>query len=385
MKRQIKTNILLKMINNSFYDSLLPKNLTYLYNFGSLLGISLIIQFITGILLAMYYIPNINKAFDSVEYIMREINNGWLIRYIHNNNASFFFILVYIHIFRSLYYNSFVGKRILVWNIGIIIFLLMIIIAFLGYVLPWGSMSLWGATVITNLLSTIPLFGKSIVNWIWGGFSISNATLNRFYSLHYLLPFILLSITIIHIISLHECGSSNPLGIKYNNYINFHSYYTLKDILGFLLFFIFLFIFVYYYPNILNHTDNYIEADPLITPKHIVPEWYLLAFYGILRSIPNKTMGVIVMLFSILSLFFFPLLNNSLIYSSKFKPVYKWLLYLFVFNFLLLLWIGSSVVEYPYILFGQLFTFFYFYFILLIFPLITFLELFILNYTMFTK
>ena len=380
MERLLKKNVILSIINNSFYDSLLPLNLNYWYNFGSLLGLSLIIQIISGIFLAMHYVPNISLAFDSVEYIMREVPTGWLIRYIHSNGASIFFIMVYLHIMRGLYYGSYTGRRNIVWIIGVIIFFIMILTAFLGYVLVWGSMSLWGAVVITNLLSTIPLVGDSLVQWIWGGFSVGNATLNRFYSLHYLLPFIIAALSLLHLLTLHEVGGSNPLGINSNIVkINFHPYYTTKDLLGFIISILLLLFFVFYFPNFLGHSDNYIEADPLVTPTHIVPEWYLLPFYAILRAIPNKTLGVIAMITSILILTTIYIFHTSLYSSSLFRPFYKLFLGIFIFNFLLLLWIGQSVVEQPFILIGQLLTFYYFTFFLFIIPFISFFELFFLH------
>lgn len=366
---------LLSILNNSFYDSLLPLNINYWYNFGSLLGLSLIIQIISGILLAMYYIPNINMAFDSVEYIMRQVPLGWLLRYIHANGASIFFIIVYLHIYRGIYYGSYVGKRNKTWIIGVIILLLMIVTAFLGYVLVWGSMSLWGAVVITNLLSTIPIIGKSLVEYIWGNYSVGNATLNRFYSLHYLLPFILSGLSILHLMTLHETGGSNPLGINSNKIkINFHPYYTWKDILGFILSITLLLYLVCYKPNLLGHTDNYIEADVLVTPAHIVPEWYLLPYYAILRTIPDKTLGVIGMLSSILILLVLNYTNYSPFNSSIFRPIFKLFLLNLAITFLLLIWIGQTIVEEPYILIGQILSFYYFTYFLIIMPIISLLE-----------
>jgi ubiquinol-cytochrome c reductase cytochrome b subunit len=374
-KRIIKNNAILKLYNNYLYDSLLPINISYLYNYGSILGLCLIIQIVTGILLAMFYVPNIDLAFNSIEYIMREVPYGWLIRYIHANGASFFFFVVYLHIARALLYGSYLKK--MTWNIGIILFLLMIITAFIGYTLVWGQMSLWGATVITNLLSTVPIVGHSLVEWIWGGFNVGGPTLNRFYSIHYLLPFIITAISLTHLIALHDTGGSNPLGISSNKaLINFHPYYTLKDILGFIIFISILLFMVYFSPNTLGHSDNYIPGNLLVTPTHIVPEIYLLPFYAILRAIPNKTLGVIAMLASILILFILPYLHNHVITSSKFRPLYLILTFSFFIIFLLLIWIGQAIVAQPFIIIGQILTFFYFSYFVFFLPLISFIEFF---------
>jgi ubiquinol-cytochrome c reductase cytochrome b subunit len=374
-KRILKNNSILKLLNNYLYDSLLPLNLTYLYNYGSILGLCLIIQIITGILLAMFYVPNIDLAFNSIEYIMREVPYGWLIRYIHANGASLFFIIVYLHISRALLYGSYIKN--MTWNIGTILFLLMIITAFIGYTLVWGQMSLWGATVITNLLSTIPFIGKSLVEWIWGGFNVGGPTLNRFYSIHYLLPFIISAASIAHLIALHDIGGSNPLGINSNTaLINFHPYFSLKDFFGFIIFISLLLFIVYYSPNTMGHTDNYIPGNLLITPSHIVPEFYLLPFYAILRAIPNKTFGVIAMLASILILFIIPFLHNHIIISSKFRPLYLIITISFFLVFLLLIWIGQAIVAEPFIFIGQILTFLYFTYFLFFIPLISFLEFF---------
>lgn len=372
----MKRDELVSIINNSFYDSLLPINLNYWYNYGSLLGLSLVIQIITGIMLAMHYVSNIDMAFDSIEYIMREVPKGWLIRYIHANGASVFFIMVYLHMIRGLIYGSYIGERKRVWIIGVILFLLMIITAFLGYVLVWGMMSFWGVTVITNLVSTVPIIGKELVEYIWGGFSVGKATLTRFYSLHYLLPFIIVGLTIAHIITLHNSGGSNPLGINTKKYkINFNPYYTIKDICGFMISLLILLYLVKYDPNRLGHPDNYIEADPLVTPALITPEWYLLAFYALLRAIPNKTMGVVVMITSILILISISYTHTSLINSTIFRPIYKGFIALFIGNFILLIWIGQSIVEEPYIRIGQMLTIYYFTFFIIIIPMISFIEL----------
>lgn len=381
IRRILKENSILQIINNYIYDSLFPLNLNYFYNFGSLLGIVLILQILTGIFLAMYYIPNIGYAFDSIEYIMREVSYGWLIRYLHANGASFFFILVYFHIARGLFYGSYIGKKSIGWNIGVILFFLMIITAFIGYSLVWGQMSLWGATVITNLLSVIPFFGQNLVEFIWGGFSVSNATLNRFYAIHYLLPFIIVAFTIAHLIALHDAGASNPLGISSNKkLINFNPYYTYKDILGFLIFIFLIIIMVFYFPNFLGHSDNYIPADPLITPTHIVPEWYFLAFYAILRIIPNKTIGVIAMIIAIFSLLLLPYLHLHVINSSKFRFFYKYLLYLFFTIFILLIWIGLEIASQPFIIIGQILTINYFLFFYFWIPFISWFEYFLFSF-----
>lgn len=369
--RILKTNSLLRNINNYLYDSLLPINISYFYNWGSILGLCLIIQIISGIFLAMYYVGNVNLAFNSIEYIMREVNNGWLIRYIHINTAGFFFLAVYFHILRGLLYCSYNKK--LTWLLGVILFILMIITAFIGYTLVWGQMSFWAATVITNLLTAIPYIGNDIVYLIWGNYSVGNATLNRFYSFHYLLPFIIAAITICHLITLHEIGGSNPLGIN-RNLINFHPYFSIQDILGWLLIIIFILYLIFSNPNLLNHYDNYIEANPLVTPSHIVPEIYLLPFYAILRSITNKTLGVILMLLSIVILILLSYTESHIINTSFFRPIYKISIYLFILNFLLLTYIGQAVVEYPYIELGLLSTIIYFLFFIFIWPIISFIE-----------
>jgi len=322
--RIYKTNPVLSLINMFLIDSPLPANINYFWNFGSLLGVCFIIQLITGIALAMHYNPNVNLAFISVEHIMRDVNYGWLLRYIHANGASMFFICVYIHIGRNLYYGSYTKPRELLWSVGVIIFLVMMGTAFIGYVLPWGQMSFWGATVITNMLSAIPWIGSDLVQLVWGGFSVDNATLNRFFSLHYLLPFIIAALIVVHFMGLHEHASNNPLGINSNvDKVPFHPYFTYKDLFGLFIFLIFFSIFIYFAPNILGHSDNYIPANPLVTPTHIVPEWYFLPFYAILRSIPNKLGGVIAMIGAILILLLLPYLHTSEIRSSSFRPIQK--------------------------------------------------------------
>jgi len=361
--RIIKKNNLINILYQSAVTYPVSPNITYLWNFGSLAGICLIIQIITGIFLAMHYTPHIDYAFISVEHIMRDVNNGWILRYIHANGASMFFLVVYIHLFRGLYYGSFIYPRGIIWNIGVIILLLMILTAFLGYVLPWGQMSFWAATVITNLASAIPLIGNDIVFWLWGGFSVDNATLNRFFSLHYLLPFIILGLVFLHLFFLHEVGSSNPIGlnsIKIDS-IPFTPYFTIKDIFGLILFFLFFFYFIFFNPNLLGHPDNYIPANPLVTPTHIVPEWYFLPFYAILRCIPNKLLGVVIMLLSILILLTLPFISrNFKIRSSSFMPFRKILFWFFISDCILLGWLGGNVAEEPYIFISRILTFFYF-------------------------
>jgi len=311
MKSRWIDNSLLGIVNNHIVDYPTPVNLSYGWTFGSLSGLCLVIQLVTGIFLAMHYCANTDLAFNSIEHIMRNVNNGWLIRYFHSNGASMFFIVVYIHILRGLYYGSYIYPRSKLWVSGIVIFLLMMGTAFIGYVLPFGQMSLWGSIVITNLLSAIPLIGDSIVVWVWGGFSVDNATLNRFYSLHYLLPFIIAGLAILHLTLLHIDGSSNRLGISTNvSKISFYPYCYVKDMLGLLIMFVMLSYLVFFNPNVLGHSDNYIMANSLVTPAHIVPEWYFLPYYAILRSVPHKLFGVILMILSILVLCLLPFINN---------------------------------------------------------------------------
>jgi len=370
----LKTNPYLSIINSYIIDSPSPINLSYIWNYGSLLGLCLIIQIISGVTLAMHYTPEVNLAFLSVEHIMRDVNNGWILRYIHANAASLFFVCVYIHIAKAIYYGSYKEPRGMLWNIGVIIFLLMMATAFLGYVLPWGSMSYWGATVITNFFSALGPLGPDLVKLIWGGFSVDNATLNRFYSLHYLLPFILAAFAVLHLIALHQHGSNNPLGVSSNyDKISFHPYYIFKDLVGFNWFFLLLIILIFYYPNILGHPDNYIPANPLVTPTHIQPEWYFLPFYAILRSIPDKLGGVIAMFISIIILLSLPITDNSNTRSSSFRPFNKILFWFFVFNFFLLIWIGAKPVTEPFLTIGFYSTCFYFFFFLFS-PVLSFIE-----------
>ena len=352
-----------------------PVNLNYMWSFGSTAGICLVIQIVTGIFLAMHYTPHIEYAFSSVEHIMRDVNNGWLIRYLHANGASMFFIVTYSHIFRGLYYGSYMNPRGPLWSSGVIIFLLMMATGFMGYVLPWGQMSFWGATVITNLFSAIPVVGGAIVEWLWGGFSVDNATLNRFFSLHYLMPFVIAGLVIVHLSLLHTTGSNNPLGINKNvDTVSFYPYFYVKDLLAFFVLLSMFSFFVFFYPNTLGHADNYIPANPLVTPAHIVPEWYFLPFYAILRSIPDKLGGVIAMVAAILVLLLLPVINTSEVRSSKFRPIYSIAYWFLVSDFLLLGWIGQKPVETPYIEVGQFATIFYFAFMLILIPVIGIVE-----------
>ncbi len=361
-----------------------PRNLSYWWNFGSLAGIALVLQILTGVVLAMHYTAHTGFAFDSIEHTMRDVNYGWLLRYAHANGASMFFVVVYIHIFRGLYYGSYKAPRELLWMLGVVILLLMMATAFMGYVLPWGQMSFWAATVITNLFSAIPLFGESIVTWLWGGFSVADPTLNRFYSLHYLLPFVIIAVVMLHMLALHQHGSNNPLGIDRQSpkdSLPFHPYYTIKDMFGLGVFMIVFAILVFYYPDLLGHPDNYIPANPLQTPPHIVPEWYFLPFYAILRAItfnvlfiPAKLMGVILMFGSIIVLFFLPWLDTSPVRSARFRPVYKWCFWLLVLDGVLLGYLGAHPPEGSYVLMAQIGTAYYYLFFLVLLPLLGKLE-----------
>nr|YP_009529041.1 cytochrome b [Appias remedios]YP_010852832.1 cytochrome b [Appias lalage]AXU98835.1 cytochrome b [Appias remedios]WGL40251.1 cytochrome b [Appias lalage] len=354
-----KTHPLLKMMNNLLIDLPTPVNISSWWNFGSLLALCLITQIITGLFLTMYYYANIELAFYSVNYICRNVNYGWLIRTLHANGASFFFICIYIHIGRGIYYESF--NFFYTWMVGIIILFLLMMTAFMGYVLPWGQMSFWGATVITNLLSAIPYLGTTLLNWIWGGFAVDNATLTRFYTFHFLMPFIILAMTMIHLMFLHQTGSNNPLGINSNlDKIPFHPYFTFKDLIGFIIIMFILIMLTLTNPYMLGDPDNFIPANPLVTPIHIQPEWYFLFAYAILRSIPNKLGGVIALLMSILILAILPFTFNKKMQSLQFYPINQIIFWLMVTTIFLLTWIGARPVEIPYILTGQILTVIYF-------------------------
>jgi ubiquinol-cytochrome c reductase cytochrome b subunit len=359
---------------NHLTDYPTPKNLNYWWTFGGILTFCLITQIITGLVLAMHYIAHADLAFSSVEHIMRDVNYGWLIRYIHANGASMFFLAVYIHIFRSLFYGSYKAPREIIWILGIMIYLLMMAAAFMGYVLPWGQMSFWGATVITNLFSAIPLVGESITTWLWGGYSVDNPTLTRFFTLHYLIPFLILGLVVLHIWALHVPGNNNPVGIDIQkpskDTVPFHPYIVIKDLFALLLFMIVFAFFVFYSPNILGHADNYIEANPLVTPAHIVPEWYLLPFYAILRSIPDKLLGVVAMLSAIFILAALPWLDTSKVRSAVFRPLYKQFYWILVIDVLILGYVGAMPAEGLYLLIARVATAYYFLHFLLILPIL---------------
>uniref|UniRef100_UPI0030FED10D cytochrome b n=1 Tax=Vanessa tameamea TaxID=334116 RepID=UPI0030FED10D len=359
-----KTHPMLKIINNSLIDLPSPSNISSWWNFGSLLALCLMIQIITGLFLTMYYTANIEMAFYSVNYICRNVNYGWLIRTLHANGASFFFICIYLHIGRGIYYESFNLKY--TWMVGVIILFLLMATAFMGYVLPWGQMSFWGATVITNLLSAIPYLGTMLVNWIWGGFAVDNATLTRFYTFHFLFPFIILMLTMIHLLFLHQTGSNNPLGINSNlDKIPFHPFFSFKDLIGFIILILMLTMLTLINPYLLGDPDNFIPANPLVTPIHIQPEWYFLFAYAILRSIPNKLGGVIALVMSILILIILPFTFNKKIQGIQFYPINQLLFWSLISIIILLTWIGARSVETPYIITGQLLTILYFsYFII---------------------
>jgi quinol-cytochrome oxidoreductase complex cytochrome b subunit len=357
---------ILNLINNHLIDYPTPINFNYWYNFGLLSAVCLGVQLITGIFLAMHYTPHIDYAWVSVEHIMRDVNYGWLIRYMHANGASMFFIVVYVHLLRGLYYGSYKSPRGLVWGLGVVILILMMATGFIGYVLPWGQMSFWAATVITNLFSAIPGIGVPLVEFLWGGFAVDNATLNRFFSLHYLLPFILLGLVMLHIAALHQEGSNNPTGLHGDDIdkIDFYPYLYVKDLFGFMCFTVFFSYFLFFDPNLLGHPDNYIAANSMVTPAHIVPEWYFLPYYAILRSIPDKLGGVIAMGASLVVLSLLPLLNTSNIRSSFFRPFHRYFFWVWLGNAFVLGWIGGNPVEDPYILIGQVATVGYFGYIL---------------------
>nr|AHX97875.1 cytochrome b [Proterops sp. QL-2014] len=359
MMKLLKKNNLMKLINNSVIMLPTPININYMWNFGSLLGMCMIMQIITGLFLSMHYTAQINYSFYSVIHIMKDVNYGWLIRMMHMNGASIFFIMIYFHIGRGIYYESY--KLTQVWIIGVIMLMMLMMTAFMGYVLPWGQMSFWGATVITNLLSVFPYLGNTLVFWLWGSFSVSNSTLNRFFSLHFILPFILLILIMIHLMYLHEKGSNNPLGLNSNFYkIIFHNYFSIKDMLTFIMTFFILMIMCLQSPYMLNDPENFIEANSMITPIHIQPEWYFLFAYTILRSIPNKLNGVLALLFSIMILFILPFMNKNKLQSNSFYPLNQFYFWIYTNIMIMLTWLGAQMVEYPFTMMSQIFTIYYF-------------------------
>nr|NP_443358.1 cytochrome b [Coelorinchus kishinouyei]BAB70169.1 cytochrome b [Coelorinchus kishinouyei] len=368
-----KTHPLLKIANDALVDLPSPSNISIWWNFGSLLGLCLITQLLTGLFLAMHYTSDIQTAFTSVVHICRDVNYGWLVRNIHANGASFFFICLYLHIARGLYYGSYLFME--TWNIGVILYLLVMMTAFVGYVLPWGQMSFWGATVITNLMSAVPYIGNTLVQWIWGGFSVDNATLTRFFTFHFLLPFVVMAVTMIHLLFLHETGSTNPTGLNSDmDKIPFHPYFSYKDLLGFIMLLIPLASITLFWPNILGDPDNFIPANPLVTPPHIKPEWYFLFAYAILRSIPNKLGGVLALLLSILVLMVVPFLHTSKQRGLTFRPLSQLLFWTLVADMLILTWIGGMPVEHPFTLIGQVASVLYFLLFLILFPIAGLLE-----------
>nr|AGE35488.1 cytochrome b [Latastia longicaudata] len=368
-----KHHPLIKIINHSFIDLPTPSNISAWWNFGSLLGLCLIIQVLTGLFLAMHYTADMNMAFQSVAHIHRDVQHGWLIRNLHANGASMFFICIYLHIGRGLYYGSYFFSE--TWNIGVILLLLVMATAFMGYVLPWGQMSFWGATVITNLLSAIPYIGSTLVEWIWGGFAVDNATLTRFFTFHFLLPFAIMGMSMIHLLFLHETGSNNPTGLNSNSdKIPFHPYFSFKDLLGALLMIACLLWLVLFFPNMLGDPENFTPANPLMTPPHIKPEWYFLFAYAILRSIPNKLGGVLALLFSILILFLTPMVHTSKQRTLSFRPLSQMIFWLLVSDIFILTWIGGQPVEHPFIIIGQLASTLYFMIFLIFLPTIAILE-----------
>nr|QCT81411.1 cytochrome b [Urosaurus nigricaudus]QCT81515.1 cytochrome b [Urosaurus nigricaudus]QCT81528.1 cytochrome b [Urosaurus nigricaudus]QCT81541.1 cytochrome b [Urosaurus nigricaudus]QCT81554.1 cytochrome b [Urosaurus nigricaudus] len=368
-----KSHPMLKIVNNSFIDLPTPSNISAWWNFGSLLGMCLIIQVLTGLFLAMHYTADISSAFSSVAHICRDVQYGWLIRNLHANGASMFFICIYLHVGRGLYYGSYMFKE--TWNLGVILLLLVMATAFVGYVLPWGQMSFWGATVITNLLSAIPYIGTTLVEWIWGGFSVDNATLTRFFTFHFLLPFAVMGVSMMHLLFLHETGSNNPTGLTSNtDKIPFHPYFSYKDLLGALLLTIVLLTLALFSPNLLGDPENFTPANPLVTPPHIKPEWYFLFAYAILRSIPNKLGGVLALLFSILILMLVPLLHVSKQRSTMFRPMSQMMFWLLISDVLILTWIGGQPVEHPFIIIGQVASILYFALFLVMMPMTSMLE-----------
>jgi ubiquinol-cytochrome c reductase cytochrome b/c1 subunit len=366
-----------RMMHAQFSDFPTPRNLNYMYTFGGILTFCLIVQIITGIVLAMHYVPSATDAFDSVQRIKRDVNYGWLIQSIHAVGASMFFLAVYLHMFRGLYYGSYKAPREVLWILGVLIYLAMMATAFLGYTLPWGQMSFWGATVITNFFSAIPFVGETVVTWLWGGYSVTGVTLNRFFSLHYLLPFVIFGIVILHIWALHVVGNNNPTGLDVktkSDTLPFHPYSTSKDVFALTVFTMLFAWFVFFAPDYLGHSDNYNEANPLVTPPHIVPEWYFLPFYAILRAVPSKLGGVVLMFAAVAILAFAPWLDSSRVRSAKYRPIFRWFFWLFVITCIALGYLGSKPAEGAYVVWSRIFTFLYFAYFLIVMPAIGLIE-----------
>lgn len=368
---------IISLMKAEYIDFQMPKNVTYLWAFGAISMLVMIIMILTGVFLAMNYDPTVGGAFDSIERIMRDVNYGWLLRYVHANGASMFFLAVYIHTFRGLYYGSYKEPRELLWILGVALIIVMMATAFTGYVLPWGQMSYWAATVITNLFSAFPVVGDPIVTWLWGGFSVGNPTLNRFFALHYLLPFVIFGLVFLHVAALHIVGSNNPKGIDTKgpqDTVNFHPYVTVKDFFAFAVFLIIFAGFVFFAPNFLGHPDNYIPANPMVTPAHIVPEWYFLPYYAILRAIPDKLLGVIAMFGSIFVLFALPWLDRSKVRSCVYRPYYKWFFWVLVLDCLVLGYAGSQPAEGIWVTISRLGTLYYFAHFLILLPILNRIE-----------